>query len=148
MQVEVTHIGQRIKELAREKNRSVKELADQTGMTSAGIYDTFKRTSITTKTIARFCEALGVPMNDILYRKVDQTSSVSPPTDYQIKYIQELEARVAEQSKLIAQLAQANQVLIERLGKPEASEWLAVQLRRLPMQHWFACPSPVPAIPA
>lgn len=135
MQAIFPHMGQRIRELAHEKNISAKEIADKTGMTRAGVYDTFKRKHLTDKTVEKFCEVIGIDVNQALYLSNDELSNQAEstkPVDFQAKYLKELEQRVAEQSKQIseqskqlAQQAQTIMSLVEKLGKFEASELLA-----------------------
>ncbi|GAB4049388.1 helix-turn-helix domain-containing protein [Spirosoma litoris] len=133
MQAISAHMGERLKELAHKKNISAKHIADEIGITRAGVYDTYKRKSLSTRTLEKYCQIIGVDINEVIQVKEESLDIIQEKTGSQEKYIQELKATIAEQkkqiddqAKLLAQLAQSNTALIEKLGKFNASGLLAV----------------------
>jgi transcriptional regulator with XRE-family HTH domain len=116
-------IGLKLKELAKKRKIAISDIAIALNITPQGVYDIFRRTSVSTRTIERFCEAVGVDpqvvmQENTLKYSVDSENPLS-------RLIEDQKSEIDYLRKLVSQLAQSNAALIEKLGKFEASGLLA-----------------------
>jgi uncharacterized coiled-coil protein SlyX/DNA-binding Xre family transcriptional regulator len=121
-------IGLQLKQLAKSKKIPISDIAERMHLSTQGVYNIFTRKSVGSEVLIKFCEAIGANPNEVLgIGSVGRlTSNINNDQTYMFqKQIEELQKLVAQQSQTIAQLAQSNQALIEKLGKFEASGLLA-----------------------
>lgn len=116
-------IGLLLKQLAKREKVPVNDIAASLSISPQGVYDMFRRTSVSTRTIERFCQAIGIDPREILQENTVKINSTNENTS--LSLIEDQRNEIEYLRKLVAQLAQSNQALIEKLGKSEAGGLLA-----------------------
>ncbi|SDM43890.1 hypothetical protein [Siphonobacter aquaeclarae] len=124
-------IGLVIKEIATEKKMKAYWLSEQVGRGRTYAYDTFRRNSMPIEEIEMWAKILQVETSEILSRQrggkvatdyTDQSPAALRSSanydlpEYLRKYIQELEDRVAEQSRLITALVGKSEPVLTSAG--------------------------------
>lgn len=105
------HFGQRIKLLAKQRSISVSKIAEHVGMTPGGVYDVFKRRSISdTSLLDRICQVLGITIEDILDSK--QVNSASSFTyGYVNSLLNQLDEIIEQNDFLRAQIKEKDEII-------------------------------------
>jgi transcriptional regulator with XRE-family HTH domain len=122
--------GQYIRMLADQKGITVKDLSEIMKVTRQSVYEVFRKESLKRTTVLKFLDAMGAKESDViaLQNAAIKENVQESKDDYIAKLLAKIEKQenvISEQTNTIAQLAQANLSLIEKLGKFEASGLLA-----------------------
>ncbi|GAB4044651.1 helix-turn-helix domain-containing protein [Spirosoma litoris] len=123
--------GQSIRMLADQRGITVKDLSEMMNVTRQSVYEVFRKESLKRATVLKFLDAMGAKESDVLaLQNTNIKENVQESKDdYIAKLLAKIEKQenvISEQTNTIAQLAQANLSLIEKLGKFSASGLLAV----------------------
>jgi len=115
-------IGLIIRNIIKQKDLDVTQVAKDLGIARNTVYQVFGRNKLSTEDLKQWAAVLGVTIDDITSRQSIEpnvTSFEKLPDDYLTKYVAELEARIKEQSQ---QLDMQNETIRVLLGKSEVGE--------------------------
>lgn len=110
-------IGVIIKQIIKENNLSVIDIATKLGVSRQAVYQAFSRDKMNNDERKLWADALKVDISEFDKRSVNQMTS--HPNDYLLKYIESLEKRVAEQEKTIT-------VLLGKSGSVSSAGYLTL----------------------
>lgn len=116
-------IGLVIKEIIKEKDLDITNIAKSLGVARTTVYQVFGRPKLSEKDLSNWATVLDVSPSEILDRQIlqkDVATSEQLPADYLMKYVSELEERVKEQAETIRVL------LGKSKGVFESQVWLVV----------------------
>lgn len=108
-------IGVIIRQIIKENNLPVIDVANKLGVSRQAVYQTFNREKMTLEEKQSWADALGIEVTE--FDKKDDNQMSTNGDDYLMKYIQELETRLIKQDETISHLRRVNEVL---LGKSDS----------------------------